>query len=178
MRNAVEPILHVLEHAVDCMAEEMAIVLMDSALNKSVGGLTQYGLQSAFDALPVKYRRAAAKTDPASQSGIETLLRLRLRARRVKLTSQVGTAGVGWVDFVVGDRFVIEVDGRETHDTASGFRNDRERDLKLFDGDYLTLRLTYEHVMYRWHEVEPIILRKIRRREHMWPRYRTLNQDI
>lgn len=177
----VEPITRVLQHAVDCQAEEMAIVLMDSALNLGFAGLTLRRLRHEFAGLPLRYQRAVAKADPGAQSGIETLVRLRLRSRGIRVRTQVYRSAVGHVDFLVGDRLVIEVDGREHHDTVEGFATDRERDLMLFASDHRSLRLTYDHVMYRWGEIEPLILAMVRRRDHRWPqgktRLRSLTED-
>ncbi|GAA0998470.1 hypothetical protein GCM10009563_22630 [Subtercola frigoramans] len=153
----------------------MALTVIDSALNKSRRNLiperiTQRTLQAVAEKLPDRYRRAIAQADPLSQSGLETLVRLRLRSRGIGVTSQKHHAGVGHVDLLVGDRLVIEVDGRETHDTEEGFATDRHRDLILFRDDMRNLRLTYAQVMHDWQTVEPIILNKIRRRDHRWGR--------
>jgi very-short-patch-repair endonuclease len=173
--DPVESLDTVLLDCVQCMPEEMAIAVVDSALNKSARGriperLNKRDLLDACDRLPARYTRAIAKADPLSQSGIETLVRLRLRAKGISVTSQHEHPEVGHVDLLVGDRLVIEVDGRETHDTEKGFATDRQRDLILFRDDMRTLRLTYAHVMYDWRVVEPIILGATRRREHRWPR--------
>ncbi|QWT24072.1 endonuclease domain-containing protein [Subtercola sp. PAMC28395] len=157
------------------MTEEMALTVIDSALNKSRRYLiperiTQRTLQAAAETLPERYRRTIEKADPLSQSGLETLVRLRLRSRGIRVTTQKHHPGVGHVDLLVGDRLVIEVDGRETHDTDDGFATDRVRDLRLFSDDVRCLRLTYAQVMHDWPTVEPIILSKIRRRDHRWGR--------
>jgi very-short-patch-repair endonuclease len=86
------------------------------------------------------------------------------------VTSQKYFPGVGHVDLLIGDRLVIEVDGRETHGTDEGFTTDRARDLVLFRDDLKCLRLTYAQVMHEWPAVEPIILSRIRRRDHRWGR--------
>ena len=53
---------------------------------------------------------------PDAESGIESLLRLRLARLGIRLESQVLVAGVGRVDFVLAGRIILEVDGRLNHD--------------------------------------------------------------
>ncbi|CAN5195052.1 hypothetical protein BH09ACT6_BH09ACT6_20550 [soil metagenome] len=173
--DAVAPLAAVLLHCIQCMTEELALTVVDSALNQSARRtiperLTKRMLLAAVEDMPERYRQAVARADPLSQSGLETLVRLRLRARGISVVTQKYHPEVGHVDLLVGDRLVIEVDGRETHDSDGGFVSDRARDLILFRDDMRILRLTYAHVMYNWHEVEPIILDKIRRRDHRWGR--------
>jgi very-short-patch-repair endonuclease len=106
--------------------------------------------------------------DGSSQSGIETLVRARLRARGVRCRTQVRIVGVGRVDIVVGDRLIIETDGREHHDSAEAFSADRRRDLRAQARGYLVVRLSYRQVMFEWAETESLLLALIRRDEHLW----------
>lgn len=109
--RAVEPLVEVLRQAVECLPEEMAVVLIDSALNKRAMGITLADLECNFAPLAQRYQRALAKADGASDSGIETLTRLRLRSRGIRVRTQVHISRVGFVDLVVGDRLVIETEG-------------------------------------------------------------------
>lgn len=55
--------------------------------------------------------------------------------------------GVDRVDFVWADlRLVVETDGRETHDNAIAFTDDRVRDRRRFAAGYATLRYTWAEV--------------------------------
>jgi very-short-patch-repair endonuclease len=112
-------------------------------------------------------RRAAGLFDGASQSGIETIARVALRRRRVRLRSQVVIASVGHVDLVIGDRLVLELDGQEWHQ-GSDFEEDRRRDLALVARGYLVVRVSYSQVIESWAEVERELLTIIRRGDHLW----------
>jgi len=77
-----------------------------------------------------------------------TIIRLRLRARGIRLRSQVDIPGVGRVDFLVGDRLIIEADSVEHH--LPKYQSDRTRDRVATAMGYLMIRLTYEDVVYHW----------------------------
>jgi very-short-patch-repair endonuclease len=112
-------------------------------------------------------RRLLGRVDGRAESGTETIVRTRLRAKGVDLRSQVAIAGVGRVDFVVGDRLVVEVDGQEWHDEASQFERDRARDALLVARGYLVMRFSYRRVMDAIAEVEREILAVVRARDHL-----------
>lgn len=112
-------------------------------------------------------RRAAELFDGSSQSGIETITRVALRRRRVRLRPQAPIAGVGFVDLLVGDRLVVELDGQQWH-RGSGFEEDRRRDLVLIARGYLVVRVSYQQVTKSWVDVERELLTIIRRGDHLW----------
>jgi very-short-patch-repair endonuclease len=92
---------------------------------------------------------------------------LRLRAAGIRLRTQVVIPGVGRVDFLVGDRLIIEADSREHH--LSAYQADRTRDRVAIGLGYLVIRLTYEDVVYRWDTVYRDIQSVIQRRAHRSP---------
>lgn len=104
--------------------------------------------------------------DGRCESGTETLFRLRMRRRVPRLRCQVHVPGVGDVDFLIGDRLVVEVDGRAFHDTASTFENDRRRDAALSALGYRVLRFSYQQVMHGWSSVERAVLAAVIRGDH------------
>ena len=167
----VAPVAAALIHAIECQSEELAIVMIDSALNKGLVTVAQ--LRRAALLRSLRYARAIARCDPLSESGTETLVRLRLRRRGIRVRTQFRRPGVGRVDLLIGDRLIIECDSAQFHDGDESQERDYERDLLLIDGDYLVLRLRYRHVIYEWDRVEPIILGLIRRGRHLNPRHRT-----
>ncbi|WP_374947020.1 hypothetical protein [Agreia sp.] len=155
-----------LADAVQCQSEEYAVVVIDSALNK--GLITLRELEAAFATLPRRCKRALSRSNGRSESGPETLVRMRLRALGIPVTVQVRISGVGRVDLVIGDRFVIECDSREFHTGSERYRADRRRDRTLIGLGYLPMRITYEMVMFDWAETERVILHRIRQRDHLW----------
>lgn len=100
------------------------------------------------------------------ESGTETVFWLRMRRHRLPIMRQVRIPTVGRVDFLIGERLVIEVDGREFHDRESTFEEDRERDAQLSILGYRVLRFSYRQVFEHWEIVEAAVLAAIGRGDH------------
>ena len=151
-----------------CSTVEQAVVAIDSALNTERGSrhlLEEVELHEILAVLPRKYRRIADLVDARSQSGLETLARLRLRRRGLSVRPQVSIPGVGFVDLLVGERLVIELDSR-THHLGTNYEKDRRRDLELIRQGFTVIRVSYRRVMEDWPSVESAILTAVRRGEH------------
>lgn len=129
---------------VRCGATTAVIVAADSALQRKI--LSKAEIEHVLGRTR-RGRRILACVDARAESGTETLVRLGLRSRRIAVRSQVEMAGIGRVDLLVGDRLVIEVDGREWHDTKSAFESDRRRDAALVARGYVVMRFSYRRVM-------------------------------
>jgi very-short-patch-repair endonuclease len=163
-RTVIESPLSAMRQFVRCGHDLEIVVAIDSALNKGVLG--QRDIQRMLDTSN-RGRRILSRIDSRAESGTETIVRVRLRARGIKLRTQVRIAGVGRVDLVVGDRLVIEVDGEQWHDRASTFESDRRRDTALVVRGYVVLRYSYRRVMHDWDAVEGEVLNLIRRDAHV-----------
>jgi len=161
----IERIPDALLQAVLCCDREAALCAIDSVLNR--GRMTLRDVQTLLGSLPPRFASLIDELDPASESGIETLVRVRLRRRGLAIQSQVLIAGFR-VDLVVGDRLVIEADGRRWHDDADTFEADRRRDLDLARLGYIVVRLSYDQVVRQWALVELTLLALVRRGEHHW----------
>jgi very-short-patch-repair endonuclease len=74
-------------------------------------------------------------------SGVETLLAIELRELGVPFIQQVPFDGVGFVDFLVAGRLVVETDGFAHHSDRAAFVRDRRRDEELLRRGIPTLRL-------------------------------------
>jgi very-short-patch-repair endonuclease len=108
--------------------------------------------------------RALAAVDGTSESGTEFLLRWRLAGRLpVPIRPQVGVAGVGRVDFVLGERLVVEVDGEAYHTDPGQFERDRRRDAALGIRGFRVLRFSYRQVMSDWPDVEGAVFAAVAR---------------
>lgn len=70
------------------------------------------------------------------------------------------------MDFVVGARLVIEIDGAEFHTSRDAFENDRTRDAALSIRGYRALRFSYTQVADRWAEVHAAIVAAVLRGDH------------
>lgn len=72
--------------------------------------------------------------------------------------------GVGRVDAVIGERLLIEVDGRDNHDGVRMRHKDLVRDANAAIWGYTTLRFDYSLVVHDWELVEAAILGALGRR--------------
>ncbi|WP_301546793.1 hypothetical protein [Gordonia sp. X0973] len=134
------------------MSREDFIVVVDSVLNTK--RMTVEDLRAAMDGLlDAKADRLLEKCDPRSQSGTETLTRVRLRARGYKVQVQPARPSGGHSDLAVG-RLIIECDSKKHHllDEAQ-YERDRLQDRKSLLAHRPTFRLTYAMVMHKWSDV-------------------------
>lgn len=161
----VDSIEEALATAAACVDFRALVVVADSLVSRGI--LTPIRLRAVLGVTP-RGRRVLAVHDPQAESGIETLLRLALRRHRVRARSQVVISGVGRVDFLVGDRLVIETDGYDWHGGRAEFERDRERDRELVRRGYVVIRASYHQVMTNLDAVVNAALDVIRRREHRW----------
>ena len=160
-----------LKTTVACSDLRALVAVVDSLLNRRI--LSRDEVQRILEATP-RGRRALQLVDPAAESGIETLVRLALRRHRIRARSQVRIVGVGRVDFLVGERLVVEADGYEWHGDRSAFERDRWRDRELVRRGYLVVRASYRQVLDDLDAVITAVVEVVRRREHRWrPVHRT-----
>lgn len=80
-------------------------------------------------------------------SGAETYLADALRELGVSFLQQVPFDGVGFVDFLVEGRLIIEVDGYHHHSGKAAFRRDRGRDRIMLGRGILTVRIPADEVI-------------------------------
>jgi very-short-patch-repair endonuclease len=167
---AVDAVETSISHLVRCMDRNSAIVTIDSALNTVIRGrrvLSMQQLRTALAPLPPTHGRILDLVDATSQSGLETLARLRLRARGIRVRTQVRIERVGRVDVLIGDRLVLELDSR-SHHLGENYEKDRTRDLELFRQGFTVIRVSYWRVMFDWASIEEAILMAVRRGDHRW----------
>jgi very-short-patch-repair endonuclease len=150
--------------AVECLDLRAAVVVIDSVVNQRI--LNADEVVRLLLTTP-RGRRLLRLHGGNAESGIETLGRLALRSCNIRVRTQVAIAGIGRVDLLIGDRLILETDGREWH---ANFETDRARDRALVARGYLVIRASYRQVMYEWPLIEEQILTLVRRREHLWRR--------
>lgn len=152
-----------LADAVSCVADVVrgadartSFACVESALH--LGYLTATRLDRELAAMPVHRRGSLSSAAGASESGGESLLRFELLRLGIEHRQQVEFAGIGRVDFMIGERLVIEVDGAEFHTSRATFEADRRRDALLAARGIRVLRFSYSQVAERWPEVEAALL--------------------
>lgn len=93
-------------------------------------------------------RRVLEHVDGVSESGTEFLVRWRLlRTLPIPVVPQAQIPGVGRVDFLIGERLVIEVDSEKYHTDPAAFEADRRRDAALSIRGIRVLRFSYHQVL-------------------------------
>ncbi|MEV7631423.1 hypothetical protein AB0N64_03330 [Microbacterium sp. NPDC089318] len=107
-------LVNALLHFRQCEGDEASFAAFESAWRKRLLSRSQRDQVRA--GLPAGSRWLVDLARPDADSGLESLLRLRLHIIGVRLDCQVSILGVGRVDFVVGGRLIIEADGKENHD--------------------------------------------------------------
>lgn len=163
--RARDPLTAALAEMFTCTDASSALVTIDSALERQELDLGH--LDRVREWMPKTRRHLIDRVDPESQSGLETMIRLLLRSKRIPHRVQVEIDGVGRVDVLVGDRLVIELDGKAFH-TGEAFEEDRRRDFELVTRGYVVLRLSYRQVMHEWDRARAGILALVARGEHRW----------
>jgi len=153
----VAPIAVALTDYARCAPAEHVAAAVDSALH--------LGLLEAAHPLAIRFRRRGL--DGTCESGIETIFWLRMQRHRLPTVRQARFRGLGRVDFLIGERLIVEVDGQEFHDKESSFESDRKRDAMLSTLGYRVLRFSYSQVMTSWPLVEAAVLAAISRGDHL-----------
>jgi very-short-patch-repair endonuclease len=146
----------ILRQILACRGVEDFVVALESALRR--GLITRTDRDWLRRKTGPTGRAAVGWARSDADSGLETLLRWRLRHHGLDVRSQVAIFGVGRVDFVVGDRLLVEVDGRMNHDDEPHRHKDLVRDANAAVWGYTTLRFDYAMVVHDWPLVEAAIL--------------------
>lgn len=147
-----------------CQTPERVVAAVDSAIR--LRKMTTGEWQSSIEHLPPRLRRLLADIDPDSESITESLFRFRMARMGVRMRSQVKVSGVGDVDFIIGERLVIEIDGFAYHSDPDDFETDRRRDARLSARGFRVLRFSYKQVTSKWAEVRAAVMASIARGDH------------
>lgn len=138
---------------------EVSVPCLDWAM--STGRLDRFSFEELILALPMTARCVRLWIDPASQSLLESVARVRLRRRGWPVRSQVRVGDLGAIDLVV-DQVALELDGREHHE--SRFEADRRKDLQITIEGRHSIRVSYAMLVKDWSRVESAIAAALRAR--------------
>ncbi|QEO13309.1 DUF559 domain-containing protein [Agromyces intestinalis] len=158
-------IVDALRQVLGCLGAEEFFVCLESAMRRRL--IDRRGLDRLSSGLPAEHRWLTEFARWNADSGLESLLRLRLRRYGIDVQSQVEVPGVGRVDFVVGDRLILEVDGRSNHESPQHRHKDLRRDALAAALGFETLRFDYALVVHEWGIVEAAILARVDRGLHL-----------
>jgi len=139
-----------------CYGVEAAFIALESALAARL--ITRDEIAGMGADLPSAVRVSLSRARGLSESITEAVFVFRGLAFDVRIRQQV-QIGRDRVDVLLGDRLVIELDGREFHERE----RDYARDARLGARGYRVLRFSYRQVMYDWPSVEAAVRAAIAR---------------
>ncbi|NLT26862.1 MAG: DUF559 domain-containing protein [Microbacteriaceae bacterium] len=151
--------------ALRTLPERELVMVGDSLVQRGLA--SRATLVGLADGLGPGARTAVSRIDGRCESGTETIARLWLESHGIPHIPQHVVPGVGRIDFLIGDRLVLEVDSIAHHTGEDRYQADRTRDQLLIALGYTIVRVTYEDVMHRWPTVAKRLLAVIARGEHL-----------
>ncbi len=160
-----EPHESAVRHLLASVPRDECVAVLDSVIRGRI--MLPSEVDCALTQCGAKGREALNMIDVSAGSGVESLMRLWLRRRRIRFRTQVHI-GKYYVDFLVGDRLVLEVVGEQYHAGATAFEADGAREAYLQGLGYQVFRVTARQVLSRQHEFEHALMAVIRRRQHVF----------
>lgn len=148
----VLPLKDVLVHALQCLPELEALVMVECAFGRG-----DIDLDFLRRLLPgPRNGRARAVLDlveRGSDSLLETVARVLFRRHGFDVRTQVYLAGIGYVDFLLNGCLIVEIDGVGFHLNKPQFKKDIRRNNVGAATGYRVLRYLYEDVLHRPEEM-------------------------
>lgn len=148
-----------------CLGPEPARIVWESAVRTeglSVASLREVRWKSR------EARALAECVSDLSDSGLESIFLIRLAPWGIPIQHQVRLAGQ-WVDFLIGERLAVQVDGYAFHSSSAQRTSDVTHDAELRLRGYTVLRFTYAQIVHDWPFVERTISRAIAEGLHLAP---------
>ncbi|MBM7369303.1 type IV toxin-antitoxin system AbiEi family antitoxin domain-containing protein [Gordonia hydrophobica] len=146
-RCAVDSVEAALLCAARCLEMDEWIAVCDSYLHS--GATTFEDLKACFGDSGAVVREWLGRTDGRCMSGTESMTRVRLQSLGFDVVVQPAIPGVGLADLRVGI-LVLECDSMLYHSSKEDYERDRRRDRQTMIDGWLTLRLTYDDIIYGW----------------------------
>lgn len=156
---SIPPVTRVLRQILACVGVEEFFVALESALRQ--GLLDDAGVEWLRQNTNKTARRAMDHARADADSGLESLLRWRLRRHGLAVRTQVRIPSTGRVDLLIGDSLIVEADGRENHAGADHRHKDLVRDATAAMWGFSTLRFDYAMIVHDWDLVERAILGRL-----------------
>lgn len=160
--GAVVGVAHCLQQMIGCLGPEAFFAALESALRQ--GRISPAQREQVRLGIPKRHRWLVDFARADADSGLESLVRLRLHRLGIDVACQVRIPGVGIVDFVIGDCLILEADGR-THGGENRHR-DHVRDAVASVLGFVTLRYDYALIVHEWELVEAAVLAAVGRGLH------------
>lgn len=139
--------LQSLWQAIHCLDDEHAIAAMESAVHE--GYLTETDVRRIAVAAPRRLDDGLRRLDFRSQSGNETVVRLRVQRAGYPCEPQAFLPGMGHRDLLVAGCVSLDVDGRRWHG-QDRFALDRDRDIRVEGFGQRALRIWAGQIYQTW----------------------------
>ncbi|SIN74624.1 endonuclease domain-containing protein [Agromyces cerinus] len=158
--SLVDPVENVLAVVAACRPFEAALAVWESALRKQLVDL------DGLARLPLKgqTRELLVAANPFADSGLESIVLPRLRWLDIRIVPQAWIEGHR-VDFLLGDRLVLQIDGG--HHVDAQRIDDNAHDALLLLRGYRVIRVGYRQVIDDWPSVQDVIVRAVGQRLHL-----------
>lgn len=157
MRECLVEVLH-------CQPADLAFAIVESALTCRL--ISAADIAWLVAVVPSR-RRLLQLAGAVAGSGTESLFRFRMFRLGILMRSQVDIAGVGRVDFLIGDRLIVEIDSTEHHAGRENRLRDLDRDAVAHSFGFVPLRFDYLQVMDDWEFVASTVLAIVERGDHL-----------
>jgi very-short-patch-repair endonuclease len=144
---ALESGRSMLAHIANCQPLEYAVAAFDSAVRK--GMITLEELRVLASVRHGRFERVAGFVSALADSGLESITRVRLTLADVVCREQITIDGHP-VDLLIGERLIIQLDGKQHLDDPIRLARDRRQDRRLRAMGYEVLRYSYAEVVYDW----------------------------
>lgn len=152
-------ITHALVQLASCLGDEAFFAAFESAWR--LGMLSRTDRAEVRAGLRARQRWLVDVARADADSGLESLLRLRLLRLGIRMDAQVGIPTVGRVDFVIEGRLILEADGRPGHAREAERHKDLLRDARAAALGYETLRFDYAMIIHDWPTVQAAIMTRL-----------------
>lgn len=131
-----------------CCPPHEGVAIADHALRHEL--LSVEDLRNARERLHPNdsLRARIALVDGRAMSPPESWARVHLVLAGFTLDVQVPVAGVGWVDILIDDWLVVEIDGVRYHREPLAFADDRRRDRAAYPGGRVVIRFPAREVLH------------------------------
>ena len=159
------PIVDCLVQTIACQPADIAFAVVESALNRQLVSRMQWDELWRRCPASSRYMLKMARADAGS--GNESIFRFRMSGLGVAMQSQIWVSGVGYVDFLIGDRLIVEIDSEKHHGGREARLRDIQRDATAAALGAVTLRFDQSQILYDWDYVEATVLAVIERGDHM-----------
>ncbi len=153
---ALPSVQRILVQIYRCRGAEPFFVALESA--RRLGLISRPALRSLRRTLDERGKDLVDFSRSDADSGLESLVRLRVRKFGWSVRTQVRVVGTGAVDLLIDGWLIVETDGRQNHEEPAHRHRDLMRDATAASWGHVSLRFDYAMVVHDWDIVERAIV--------------------